>query len=298
MGRLIIRYSRCLLYLQSEMNKKSSFISYALLKSGLAVARLIPNGALSGLLYIGLKASGYRSQVININLKASFPYKEEHEISQLRKLFYQNLAEVTVSQIKGAKGGTYKYDNTKVISELANKHGAVLLLGSHYGCWEAAGKHITTLLPDLKQYVVYKKIRNTYVDEYLKGKRSDTVAIPIEMKLLQRVVLENLKANIPSAYYLIADQYPSSPNNGVEVDFLGQKTLFVNGPEKLVDKLGLGAVYMDTVINEGEVNINLVPFQPQKSTMAQYAQLLEQQIKKAPQHWLWSHKRWKNLKIY
>ena len=174
----------------------------------------------------------------------------------------------------------------------------MVLLGSHYGCWEATGKNLTTLLPDIKQYVVYKKIKNPYVDKFLKQRRSDTVATPVEMKRLQRIVLKNLKSNIPSAYYLIADQFPSSPKHGIEVNFLDQNTLFVNGPEKLIEKLGLAAVYMDTVINEDGVNINLVPLDPKKSTMVQYAQLLERQIERAPQYWLWSHKRWKNLNIY
>ena len=142
------------------------------------------------------------------------------------------------------------------------------------------------------------------VDGYVYKKRSDTAAEPIEMKQLYRSVLDNKLKSNPSIYYMIADQFPSALQDIRQAKFLGLETWFINGPEKLSKKLAIPVVFMDiTIAPDDTYNVNFVPlYIPdvacQDKIVTAYAKALEAQIKRAPQYWLWSHKRWKNLKLY
>jgi len=143
---------------------------------------------------------------------------------------------------------------------------------------------------------------NKYINNYILSLRSDTPAVPVEMKYLYKTMLGQIKSKKRSAFYLIADQYPSALQNIIQTKFLNQTTNWVNGPEKLATKLGVPIVFLDTEYGaDGAATVTLVPvYDPahgnETDTTATYANLLERQIQRSPAHWLWSHKRWKNIR--
>ena len=84
---------------------------------------------------------------------------------------------------------------------------------------------------------------------------------------------------------------------------LNQDTPFVLGPEKLAKKLDLAVVYLNiNRIKRGyyECEFSLITENPgntkEYEITESFLKLLENQIRKEPAYWLWTHNRWKHNK--
>ena len=81
------------------------------------------------------------------------------------------------------------------------------------------------------------------------------------------------------------------------LDFLGVKTAFSKGPEKFLRKYQVATAYMKIQpvkeIFGYERDFELFEEQTSDGVLKWYADQLTKQILNAPQHWLWSHNRWK-----
>ena len=123
----------------------------------------------------------------------------------------------------------------------------------------------------------------------------------IPMSKLGRVLIENQKN--PAIYILVADQSPANIQHAIWKNFLHQNTPFINGVEKIVQKMDYPVFYFHiNKLKRGEYVVEFSKLQPNNPTM-EYGELtdlylsqLTKQIAKEPSHWLWSHNRWKRAK--
>lgn len=99
-----------------------------------------------------------------------------------------------------------------------------------------------------------------------------------------------------------ADQNPGNPLSAWWLDFFGRKTPFVKGPEKGAKVNRSPVVLMDYYrLKRGyyKGELHLLTLEPR--TMAEgeitkkYVAHLEEQIRKHPDCYLWTHKRWKHV---
>ncbi|MDL2252144.1 lysophospholipid acyltransferase family protein, partial [Odoribacter sp. OttesenSCG-928-J03] len=98
----------------------------------------------------------------------------------------------------------------------------------------------------------------------------------------------------------IADQTPNRGNLNFWMDFLNQDTAVLFGTEKIAKKFNLPVISLFArKIRRGYYEVEFIdlcdnpePLEHGELTIM-YMRLLEQQIKGAPEYWLWSHKRWK-----
>lgn len=100
--------------------------------------------------------------------------------------------------------------------------------------------------------------------------------------------------------FVLADQSPALHEPDYFVSFLGRRTAFYNGMEKVARALDYAVIYLDIVRRKRgfyQVEVKVITesaanTQPNEITI-QYVELLEQNIDRQPDNWLWSHKRWK-----
>jgi KDO2-lipid IV(A) lauroyltransferase len=120
---------------------------------------------------------------------------------------------------------------------------------------------------------------------------------------MQSTLREMLKRkNIPSAITFIADQTPSA--EGCHwMNFLNQDTPVFLGVEKMAKKFNYPVVYGDMyrkTRGNYVVNFKMLTENPQDMLDFEITEMhmnwLEESIKKNPQDWLWSHRRWKHKK--
>jgi Kdo2-lipid IVA lauroyltransferase/acyltransferase len=104
----------------------------------------------------------------------------------------------------------------------------------------------------------------------------------------------------PFVLFLANDQ-SAPPTKSYWTKFLNQDTTFFVGTEKIAKQLNLPVVYAHvTVPKKGHytMTFELITENPKQTTegfiMEKHASLLENDIIKYPEYWLWTHKRWKH----
>ena len=198
--------------------------------------------------------------------------------------------------LQNSKKGEINYTGIMELEKMCKSNNGLLLLASHYGNWELACIFLArqTSIPC---YGVYKPLKNQVLDAKIKSIRSSHGLQLIPMNSIARVIAENHNQGNPGIYILISDQNPRSIQNVQWINFLGIMTAFSKGPEKIYKKYNLPLAYMK--IQPGNKIYNYqVSFEYPKNLdsdtpLQWYANQLANQIKIAPEYWLWSHKRWK-----
>lgn len=253
------------------------------------------------------KIIGYRRKVVYENLRRSFPEKNEKEIRKIASRFYLHLCDSIFEVIHMFQMTTkeidrrYKLLNPEIAEELARKNKSVVVAGSHYGNWEWASfvDHVL----DFKLLGVYKPLSNKMFDNlfiYLRGRLG---GYPTPMKGTLRAIMDAQRNKENFMVYLVGDQRPEWGDLKHWLTFMNQEAPVITGPEKLAKRFNLATVFMDSrQVKRGYYEITFrVISENSKETedfeiTDKYIQLVEEQIRKAPEFYLWSHKRWKYKK--
>jgi KDO2-lipid IV(A) lauroyltransferase len=263
------------------------------------VLYLIADG-IYGLVYYVFE---YRKKVVMDNLQRAFPEKTNAERIRIAKKFYRNLIDSFIEVIKllSASQRFLRKRFTMDTSILRELHATGVSCQVHLGHtfnWEW-GQRVLTDLTDYKIMVVYQPITNKFFEKlfYRLRTRSGNIFLPANN------MREAIQPYLQSQYLLalVADQAPSNPAAAWWMDFFGHPTPFVAGPEKGARNCGLPVVFATIekprrgyyhatltlgsgephCLSEGELTRNYVHF-------------LESVIRRNPDMWLWSHRRWKH----
>ena len=253
--------------------------------------------------FIFIHIYAYRSKVICTNLSEAFPDKSEKEIKQIRNRYYRHLSDIIVESIKGFSISEkellkrFKIVNPEVLDAYFDKNQSIIALGSHYGNWEwgaIAGGLQTKLHP----VTLYKKLSNEAVDAHIQKLRARLGTEMIELKqTLRGFVRLRSKACV---YILLADQNPSNALTATWITFLNQDTPCLPGPGKLSKRFKYPLVYFEVDrVKRGYYTLKVhelvkePSLHEEKEMVELFFANLEALIRKKPEFWLWSHKRWK-----
>ncbi|UBM62310.1 lysophospholipid acyltransferase family protein [Candidatus Sulfidibacterium hydrothermale] len=247
----------------------------------------------------------YRRKVVEENLRNSFPDISEKELKKLIRGSYKNLADIFVEGIKGFTMTDeqylkrYKVKNPEILQHLRDEKKSAVFLPAHYGNWEWGTKATPSQLGFKHMVIIYKPLSNKPADLFFKKHRS-------QKGLIMGSIYETAKLfrkYTPdfSAFILVSDQSPPPVAKKVYwIDFLGQQTAFLRGAELFTRQYNLPVYYSEAQrIKRGYYEVSLTPIIDDPSTLPdgeitrRYAKLLEKTIRKKPEDWLWSHRRWK-----
>lgn len=253
----------------------------------------------------------YRKQVVHDNLYRSFPHLSQAERKEIENEFYSQLVGNFLLSPKMLNTSTevlqqyhLKLTDMAQYTELMNKgHKHFIVLMGHCGNWElfSAGHTYFSAL-GIQQIQLYRRLKNKAFDRLQKEQRERYGAVCIPKEEAGKVLIQHLRdeSMSPTVYAFIADQTPRPEHVGVWLRFLEQDTPFLNGAERLARKFNLPVFYMRIEPNspisyEGKmILICEESAQTHEGEITtRYAQLLEDNIRCYPAHWLWSHKRWK-----
>ena len=246
---------------------------------------------------------GYRKKIVRENLERCFPEKGKKEIDRLIRASYKNLTDVVV---EGFKGFTitkkqllkrHKTINPEILDPYKNSGKSFIALPCHYGNWEW-GSMSPSLFFDYQVVTFFTPLSNPYLNKYIAKNRSRTGAMLVSTRETTKTFDE--LANTEAVYIMAADQSPSKPTKAIWVDFLGQETAFLDGPERHARLRDIPVVFTDIQrVKRGyyRIELSFISEHPTKTKpgeiTSEYAKRLEEVIKNKPENWLWSHKRWK-----
>ena len=148
--------------------------------------------------------------------------------------------------------------------------------------------------------LIYKPLRNKAMDRlFLKIRQSHYGTCVARNDILRKLVQLRQESRL-SIFGYIADQGPKWENIHLWLDFLNHDTPVFTGSERIIRKMRQPVFYIDMERPERGRYVctaHLITEHPEQmeehELTHRYFQLLEQTVRRAPQYYLWSHKRWK-----
>ncbi len=264
---------------------------------------------LSDFLFLIILIVGYRKKIINDNLSRAFPDKSSKDLRKIRLRFYRHFCDLIVETIviENIPLEEMKFRlravNPEIIEEYLNEGKDIIAVLGHYGNWEWVPS--INLSFQVAGISVYRPLKNPYFDRYMLRLRNRFGTINVEKKLTAREVIQHKRKNIRFVLGLICDQSPGKNELDYWTIFLGQNTPIILGPEKMARLTDAVVLFWDMEkIKRGQYQLSFIPFPGDVKTAEEFeitewhVRMLERQIRKKPEYWLWSHRRWKHQHLY
>ena len=249
----------------------------------------------------------YRRKVVRTNLRNSFPEKAEAEIRNIERKFYLHFCDCIFETIKLLHISDKEMRkrvvtiNTELVEKVAATGKPIILFIAHHGNWEWVQEITLRYQCPKINVAIYKKIHNpiaAYTIEKMRSRYALCVTIPQEKTL--RTMLTLKQQGEPFLAGFIADQRPPHFHQKQWITFLNQHTPILTGGEDIGRRIGAHFIYLDVdKTKRGHYTFEFKDIAPDASIeeypyTVGYFRMLEQSIRRRPELWLWSHKRWKN----
>ena len=244
-----------------------------------------------------------RRAIVRDNLRSSFPDATPAELERIAERCYRNQCDVAVEWLRlMAMSEAEIRERVSVDLEIAHqlyerRQSAIFVLG-HCGNWEWAIPIAVLAFPSVLIHVIYHPLRHTGFDWLVYSVRARFGGKFTRIDRAPRAIVGVRKEL--AATFLVADQRAHSRNAYI-TRFFGRPTAFVRGPERLARSLGAPVVYVEMRrIERGRYDVHLEwlcedPSATRDGEITErFARRLEQQIRKAPDDWLWLHRRWRD----
>lgn len=251
---------------------------------------------------------GFRKKVVRSNLKLCFPEKSEAELKSIEVKFYHHLCDIFLEMIKTLDLAPedlkerFIITNPEAIKEIDHSGKSAIVMCAHYASYEWITA-IKTYDADLKAFGIYKKIKNPYFDNMVKKIRTRFNTDIIDKNEATRTMLRNKVNHIGGYYGMVADQSPKAAKITYWGKFMGQETPMFVGSEIMAKRLDFSVYYFKIdKVKRGVYQAELVKLAENSKSVEnfkitdQYFELVEAQIRKAPEFYFWIHKRWKHKK--
>ena len=248
---------------------------------------------------------GYRKKTVRENLALALPNLSEKERLIIEKKSFRNMCDIFLEMIKTMSisdkeiNKRYVFKNFEVYQDLERKQKSIALFCAHYASyeWAVSINHKITF----QGYAIYKKINNAYFDKLVRDIRSKFKATLITTKETIPTIIKNHKLNKLGLYGFASDQSPKITSVFHWKSFMGIEVPIHTGAEMLAKRYNMNAIFLRTErIKRGyyaatfEVLSENTAIIPDYELTDKFIELVEKQIYEAPEHYLWTHKRWKH----
>ena len=255
--------------------------------------------------FVFYRLLGYRKEVVMENLRNSFPEKSKAELEKIRRDFYRYFCDLlletfktlTISREEMLRRVKFSPSALALFEGLAAKSQSSIMVLGHFGNWEWGGNTFS-LVAKQQLYVIYHPLHNKYFDGLMYRMRTRFGAKLIPMKQAYREIVHKKDELCTTAF--IADQTPR-PDSAFWTTFLNQDTPVFKGTEMISRKLDQPVVFVTiNRVKRGcyELNATMLcehPGQTKEEELTRmHVQALEADIRRQPEIWLWSHRRWKH----
>ncbi len=245
---------------------------------------------------------GYRRKIVDLNIRLAFPEKSQSERIIIRKKFQRNFIDTFIETIKLISADkefitSRMQGEFEKFNELYERGLKCQVHMGHNFNWElgnlAYGYYCKHPLLG-----VYMPLKNKAIDRIFRKLRSKTGTILLPATDMRRSMLPYRDKQYLLG--LVADQVPPNVQQAYWLNFFKQPTAFIPGPEKgarfgnipvafvHITKIRRGYYYLHVDIaaeNPAELKVGELTLR--------YRNFLEETIRKYPDMWLWSHRRWK-----
>ncbi|WP_353778475.1 lysophospholipid acyltransferase family protein [Winogradskyella sp. 3972H.M.0a.05] len=248
---------------------------------------------------------GYRRKTVKSNLNLVFPEKSEQEIKAITKKFYRHMCDMFLEMIKSMSASKksllkrFAMINPEEFTRLEGLQKNVIVMYGHYASYEWS--MVTENYFNFKGFGVYKKIKNKYFDALVRRIRSKYNTTLISTRDTYPKMVELTKQDVPFMIGFLSDQSPKLNDKNHWAEFMNIKVPTFVGAEVIAKKLDMAVSYLKIKkVKRGYYEAELVTLAENPKNFENFEvtdlflRQLEDQIKDAPEYYLWTHKRWKH----
>lgn len=247
----------------------------------------------------------YRKKVILSNLRNSFPEKDEREVELIARKYYAHLADLMVEAVKMLTISKkrllrrYKCTNGELVGEYFERNQSVILASAHYNNWEYM---VASLDMQIAHHGigVGKRMSNKSFEQAAFKRRTRYGTEVCYADNVRSVMERYAEKGTLCAYMLLSDQSPNNAKKCYWTTFLSQPTAVIYGAEYFAKKYDLPVLfYRVEKVRRGYYEITFETFcdNPKQAAYGSIVEAVvrktEEMIRRKPEYWLWSHRRWK-----
>ena len=195
----------------------------------------------------------------------------------------------------GKLSSNIQINGNQILKEIKRKNKQVIFISGHFGNFELMAMHLEK--SGIKLSTIYRPLNNIFLNQIMERLRKKYICKnQIKKGIGGMKKLINLKKNNYSTALMI-DQRVSE---GIESNFFNKKALTTTVPAQLVKKFDIPVIplFIERVDN---INFKITVNQPIsfshgasiKDITDKLNLVIEKMIINKPEHWIWSHNRWK-----
>lgn len=292
------------------MAELSHNIEYLFVRAGVFLVNLLPAyvvdlfaRGLGNLAYLLLKS---RRVIAAENIRRAFGETySEVETKRIVRSVFQNIARTAVELARFRRLTHQKVlqmtsgDEGKTLGKVKEEGRGAVAVTAHFGNWELLGGWVVASGHPIK--VISYQQHNRKVYELVVALRAH---LGIGLITLGRESLKDVFRTLKSnnVVGVVADQH--APAQSLVMDFFGRKAAVARGPALFAIRCGCPLV--PYVMRRERFNRHVImhadPIYPPNSgdeeedirqMTAGYLSFLEEAIRKYPDQWMWTHRRWK-----
>ncbi len=241
------------------------------------------------------------------HLRACFPDWPEQKYQRVARASMRHMLYLVMDVLLTTREITqWKWRQHIVFSEvqeifdiLLKREKSVVMISGHFGSWEVSG--YTMAAVGFNSYALARPLDNPYLNKYLLGQREK-----MGMKILDKFgAMQRIEKIVKSRSMIgfIADQ--DAGQRGMFVDFFGRPASTYRAPafvaikHKIPVAIGYGRRIDEKYKFELGVDRIIHPHEwadkedPAQWITQQFTSSLERIIRKAPEQYLWTYRRWK-----
>jgi heptosyltransferase-2 len=284
------------------------FVVYLLYRAGLAIAAGLPLPVLFALgEFLGFCAwllSGKYRRLAESNVAIAFANeKTPREMRRLVRRHFQRLGANLLCSVKLTAMAPEKIlervgvDNIEAMDREFRAGVPVVLVLSHLGTWELFAQLMPKFVGYVRNASVYQKLGNRFIDAHVRRTRGQTGLELFDRQEGFQPVIDLLRSG--GGVGVLSDQHAG--DHGLWTPFFG-KLASTSPLPALLAKRTHAALIAAGVYTIGPARWRMVfteRFDPPKADAsvaaltAEINQIIEQQIRVAPEDWFWVHNRWK-----
>ena len=244
----------------------------------------------------------FRSKnIIEKNIRIVFPNKKSNEVSNIKKLMWNNYGRVFaeymfIKDFRAEKlASNIKIEGQEILDEIKKNNQSVVFISGHFANFELMAMHLEKTGIELA--AIYRPLNNVFINKIMENIRKNYICKNQIKKGLGGVkkLLDLKRKNFSTA--LMIDQRVSE---GIESDFFNKRALTTTIPGQLVKKFGIPVVPIHIERISG-INFKITVSKPVHFTSTTSVKeitdrlniILEKMLIINPSQWIWSHNRWK-----
>jgi heptosyltransferase-2 len=279
---------------------------YLFYRTGVSLLGLLPLPVLFGLgQFAGAVAwlilPQYRALALR-NVRIAFASEiPEREMRRIVRRHLQRLGANLLCSIKFTQMPIEKIlervrvENFEQITNCSRAKKPVVILLSHTGPWELCTRLFPHFVRDQRKSTIYQRLRNRYIDAHVRGARGGFGVEMLDRKEGFAKALGVLRSG--GIVGILSDQHAG--DSGLWTPFFGRLASTTSLPALLARRTG--AIIIAFAVNsEGFARWRAVAEAPieaesdsVESLTARGNSIIERQVRRAPEDWLWAHDRWK-----